>query len=94
MMILASILQRGMVRTGRFVRLKVEIPDVPGALGELTRLLGEFDSNIIDIAQERTFGGSSVRATLVELSLQMRGEEQVDEVLDGLRSRGYEVALI
>jgi threonine dehydratase len=94
MMILASILQRGMVRTGRFVRLKVEIPDVPGALGALTRLLGEFDSNIIDIAQERTFGGSSVRATLVELSLQMRGEEQVDEVLDGLRSRGYEVALI
>ncbi len=94
MMILASILQRGMVRTGRFVRLKVEIPDVPGALGELTRLLGEFDSNIIDIAQERTFGGSSVRATLVELSLQMRGEEQVDEVLDGLRKRGYEVALI
>ena len=94
MMILASILQRGMVRTGRFVRLKVEIPDVPGALGELTRLLGEFDSNIIDIAQERTFGGSSVRATLVELSLQMRGEEQVDEVLAGLRNRGYEVALI
>ncbi len=94
MMILASILQRGMVRTGRLVRLKVEIPDVPGALGELTRLLGEFDSNIIDIAQERTFGGSSVRATLVELSLQMRGEEQVDEVLDGLERRGYEVTLI
>ncbi len=94
MMILASILQRGMVRTGRFVRLKVEIPDVPGALGELTRLLGDFDSNIIDIAQERTFGGSSVRATLVELSLQMRGEEQVEEVVNGLRKRGYEVALI
>ena len=67
---------------------------MPGALGELTRLLGEFDSNIIDIAQERTFGGSSVRATLVELSLQMRGEEQVDEVLDGLERRGYEVTLI
>ena len=31
MMILASILQRGMVRSGRFVRLQVEIPDVPGA---------------------------------------------------------------
>ncbi|MEM8768915.1 MAG: threonine ammonia-lyase [Pseudomonadota bacterium] len=94
MMILASILQRGMVRSGRLVRLQVEIPDVPGALGELTRLLGEFDSNIIDIVQERTFGGSSVRATLVELSLQMRGEEQIDQVVAGLESRGYEVALI
>lgn len=94
MMILASILQRGMVRSRRLVRLQVEIPDVPGALGELTRLLGEFDSNIIDIAQERTFGGSSVRATLVRLSLQMRGEEQVDQVVDGLRGNGYEVTLL
>lgn len=94
MMILASILQRGMVRSGRLVRMTVEIPDVPGALGELTRLLGEFDSNIIDIGQERTFGGSSVRATLVRLTLQMRGEEQVGQVVDGLVSRGYEVTLI
>ncbi len=94
MMILASILQRGMVRSGRLVRMTVEIPDVPGALGELTRLLGEFDSNIIDIGQERTFGGSSVRATLVRLSLQMRGEEQVSQVVGGLVSRGYEVTLI
>ena len=94
MMILASILQRGMVRSGRLVRLQVEIPDVPGALGRLTRLLGEFDSNIIDIVHQRTFGASSVRATLVELSLQMRGEEQVDQVGTGLRREGYEVAQI
>ncbi|MGD8415484.1 MAG: pyridoxal-phosphate dependent enzyme, partial [Pseudomonadales bacterium] len=94
MLVLASILERGMVRTGRLVHLQVEIADVPGALGELTRLLGEFGSNIVDIAQERTFGGSSVRATLVELSLQMRGEEQIDQVLDGLRSHGYEVMLL
>jgi threonine dehydratase len=72
----------------------VEISDMPGALGELTLLLGDFNSNIIDIAQERVFGGSSVRSTVVELSLQMRGEEQVDEVVKGLRSHGYEVALI
>ncbi len=94
MLVLASILERGMVRSGRLVRLQVEIADVPGALGELTRLLGEFGSNIIDIAQERTFGGSSVRATLVDLSLQMRGEEQIDHVVDGLEARGYEVQLI
>ena len=94
MMMLASILPRGMVRTGRLVRLRVEIPDMPGALGELTRLLGEFDSNIIDILQERTFGGSSVRATLVNLSLQMRGEEQIDPLLAGLRAQGYDVSLI
>jgi len=94
MMILASILQRGMVRSGRLVRLRVEIPDVPGALGGLTGLLGEFDSNIIDIVHQRTFGASSVRATLVELSLQMRGEEQIDQLVTGLSQAGYEVTQI
>ncbi|MGE0626040.1 MAG: threonine ammonia-lyase [Pseudomonadales bacterium] len=93
MLVLASILERGMVRSGRLVHMQVEIADVPGALGELTRLLGEFGSNIIDIAQERTFGGSSVRSTLVDLSLQMRGEEQIDQVVEGLTSRGYDVLL-
>ena len=94
MMILATILQRGMVRSGRLVRMRVEIPDVPGALSQLTQALGELDSNIVDIVHQRAFGGSSVRATLVELSLQMRGEEQVDQVIKGLTARGYDISLI
>ena len=91
MMILSSVLQRGLVRSHRLTRLAVEIADVPGALSELTAVLGELDSNIIQIDHQRAFGGSSVRATLVELVLQMRGEEQVDRVVEGLRSKGYEV---
>jgi uncharacterized protein (DUF302 family) len=47
----------------------------------------------MDIAHQRTFGGSSVRMTLVNLVLQMRGEEQVERVVDALSERGYEVRL-
>ena len=91
MMILSSVLQRGLVRSHRLMRLAVEIPDVPGALAELTAVFGELDSNIISIDHQRAFGSSSVRATLVELVLQMRGEEQVDQVVEALRTQGYEV---
>ena len=90
MMILSSLLQRGLVRSHRLVRLRVEIDDVPGALGRLTNLLGELDSNIVDIAHQRAFGGSSVRAAIVDLVLQMRGEEQADQVLQALRDRGLD----
>ncbi len=90
MMILSSILQRGLVRSHRLVRLRVEIDDVPGALGRLTQLLGELDSNIIDIEHQRAFGGSSVRAAIVYLVLQMRGEEQQDQVLAALHARGFD----
>ncbi len=93
MMILSSILQRGLVRSRRLVRLRVEVDDVPGALGRLTNLLGELDSNIVDIAHQRTFGGSSVRAAMVDLVLQMRGEEQADHVVRALREKGFDASL-
>ncbi len=90
MMILSSVLQRGLVRSHRLARLDVEIPDMPGALAQLTAVIGELDSNIVDIVHQRTFGASSVRATMVELVLQLRGEEQVEQVLAALGERGYQ----
>jgi threonine dehydratase len=81
-----------MVRSRRLVRLKVEIPDVPGALADITRVLAELDSNIMEIEHQRAFAGSSVRSTVVELVLQMRGEEQVDQVLAALSAQGYEAS--
>lgn len=94
MMILSSILQRGLVRSNRLVRLDVEIRDMPGALAELTQVLGALDSNIVEISHQRTFGGSSVRATLVELVLQMRGEEQIERVIAALKEKGYRLRLV
>ena len=91
MMMLSSVVQRSLVRARRLVRIAVERPDQPGALGELTRRLGELDSNIVDIVHQRAFGVSTVRATVVELVLQMRGEEQVEAVVGSLRNAGYDV---
>ncbi len=90
MMILSSILQRGMVRSHRLVRLRVEIPDLPGALGELTQLLGNADCNIVELGHQRAFAASSVRATQIEVSVQLRGAAQLDAVLAALRAGGYQ----
>ncbi|HSG87827.1 MAG TPA: threonine ammonia-lyase [Pseudomonadales bacterium] len=94
LMILSSVIQRGLVRSHRLVRIRVEIPDVPGALGEICRLIGELDSNIIDLQHQRAFAGSSVRATGVDFVLQMRGEEQIDQVLERLGAEGYAARLV
>ena len=94
MMILSSVLQRGLVRSHRLVRLQVEISDTPGGLARLTSLLDERDSNIMDISHQRAFGGSSVRATLVELVLQLRGEEQQDTIAQALKEQGYDMTFV
>jgi threonine dehydratase len=94
MMTLSSVLQRGMVRSHRMVRFQVEVPDVPGALGQVTQLIGELDSNIIEITHQRAFGASSARTAIVDMVLQLRGEEQAEQVLDALEARGFEVRRI
>lgn len=94
LMILASVIQRGLVRDYRLVRIAVEIPDVPGALGEICRLLGDLDSNVLDLQHQRAFAGSSVRATGVVFTLQLRGEEQIETVLEVLSGQGDAAQLL
>lgn len=90
MMVLSAVLQRGMVRSNRLARLTVEISDTPGALAELTQVLGELQSNILDITHQRAFQASSARATVVEVVLQLRGQEQEKELRAALANRGFE----
>lgn len=94
LMMLSSVILRGLARSQRLVRIRTEIPDLPGALGDICKLLGELNSNIIDIQHQRAFSGSSVRTTGIDFLLQMRGAEQIEQVLDTLVARGYVANII
>lgn len=94
MMLLSSIMQRGLVRDQRLVRLMVEMPDVPGGLAKLTTRLAELDCNIVEIDHQRTFDAITAKSTLVELVVQMRGEEQAQQVLVALEQMGFSARLV
>jgi len=94
MMTLSSVLQRGMVRSHRLVRLEVEVPDIPGALGQVTQLIGELHSNIMELSHQRAFDASSARAAIVNMVLQLRGEEEAEQVLEALSARGFDTRLV
>jgi len=93
MLALSSVIQRGLVRSGRIVRVRVGIPDVPGSLAELTRLLGALRANVIQIAHQRTFTDLSLRATEVEATLETLGSDHTREVIAALRAEGYDPVL-
>jgi threonine dehydratase len=93
LMILSSIIQRGLVRSRRLVRLVVQIPDLPGALARLTRILGDLGANIVEVQHNRTFTNLALRSTEVELVLQTLGPEHVREVLAALAAEKYQAQL-
>ena len=90
---LSSIIQRGLVRSGRLVRMRVSVPDVPGALSEITHLLGKTNANIIEIQHQRAFTNLSLRLVEVEFVLQTLGSGHIKEIMNALTRAEYKAVL-
>lgn len=93
-LMLAEIIQRGMVRAGRLVRLQLDVLDVPGALADVTTLLGRLGANIEEIRHQRAFSSLSVERVEIEVVIHTRGLAHVDEILTEMRARGHRVVRV
>lgn len=93
MLVLASVIERGLARSGRLVRLRIQISDRPGALADVTRLLAEAGANVIEIHHERAFGRVPLKEARVDLVVSMRGERHLRETCASLAAAGYEATL-
>jgi threonine dehydratase len=89
--VLTTVITRGLVERGRFLRIKTVLKDRPGALQELVDLLVDHRTNIHAIEHDRASKDIAMNAAEVELDLETRGEEHVLELLDALEAAGYEV---
>ncbi|HEX6274601.1 MAG TPA: threonine ammonia-lyase [Polyangiaceae bacterium] len=87
--LVARVIERGLVKSGRRTRLVLVIPDVTGALARLTARVAELGTNILEIKHDRAFAGVELGETLVELVLETRGAEHAREVHDTLIADGY-----
>lgn len=90
LLILSSIIQRGLVRTHRLVQLRLEIRDLPGSLAELTSKIGSAGGSIISVSHQRAFTEAPLRSADVEFVLETRGARHAEQILAVLREAGYE----
>jgi threonine dehydratase len=88
---LARIIERGLVKDGRLVRLGVVLRDRPGALARLTALIADERVNILQIEHDRAFSRQAIGATEVELTLETSGRKQIDALKQRLEAAGYAV---
>lgn len=88
-MLLASIIERGMVRAGRLARVAVNARDVPGNLARITALVAEAGANIDEVHHQRAFTLLAAQNVEIELVLQTRGRAHVKQVIDALNAAGF-----
>ena len=89
-LLLASIIERGMVRAGRLARIRVSARDVPGSLARITQVVGEAGANIEEVHHQRAFTLLPAQNVDIELVLQTRAREHIASVLAALRGAGFE----
>jgi threonine dehydratase len=87
--LLARIIERGLVQDGRMILLRIHLLDKPGALAELTRLIAEHRVNIVNTLYNRSYYGVNLGDTAIDITMETRGREQVEELLTALTEAGY-----
>jgi threonine dehydratase len=87
---LSKIIERGLVKDGRLVRLRVTIPDHPGALHRLTGEIAAVRANIQEVIHNRAFSRVDLGETAVDITLETRGAEHITELMRILHERGYD----
>ncbi len=87
--LLSRIIERGLVQDGRLIRLRIHLLDRPGALAELTKLIAAHGVNIVDTLHNRAYYGVNLGDTVIDITMETRGREQLTELLAVLDREGY-----
>jgi len=86
--VLERIIEMGLVESGRRARFSITVPDVPGSMAELTKLLADNKANIVDINHNRGFT-DRLNFINVEVTVETRGKEHIEELLKALNDNGF-----
>jgi len=86
---LTHIIERGLVKDGRIVRLRLQTSDNPGVLHALTGVIAKVRANIVDIRHERAYFGVRLGNTVMDFTLETRGADHVEALCKALTEAGY-----
>lgn len=87
--LLDRIITKGLIKSGRSARLRLQLDDTPGSLARLLTLVARLEANVLHITHERNVKDLPIYVTRVELELETRGKPHVDEVVSALQKAGY-----
>ena len=89
--LLLQIIQHGMTSGGRYLRLRLRVPDRPGSLVGVLKCVSELGANVLDVEHSRISGTLALGEADIVLALETRGPEHCQEVETALTNAGYTV---
>jgi threonine dehydratase len=87
--LLSRIIERGLVKDGRLVRVRIHLPDRPGALTEISAVIAAQRANIVELKFDRAYYGVNLGDTAIDVTMETRGAAHLDELMGAIKKAGY-----
>lgn len=88
---LSNVLLRQLLRDGRILRLRFDIPDRPGVLADIAGRISDMGGNVIEVQHQQLFGAPTVQSTELQLMIEVRDGAQGQAVIAALEAGDYVV---
>ncbi len=88
-LLLQRVVSHGMAASGRYLSVRIPLPDRPGQLARVSELLASVGANVVEVLHTRHGQGLQISEVILQLSIETRGAEHTELTLDSLRQAGY-----
>jgi threonine dehydratase len=92
--LLAKIIERGLVKDGRWFRVRIHLSDRPGALNQVTKIIADQRANIVQTQYDRTYYGVNLGDTAIDITMETRGAAHIESLIQALTENGYRLERI
>jgi threonine dehydratase len=89
--ILSRVINRGMLTTGRFTDLIIEMLDKPGELSEVAAIIAKTGANVVKLSHDQGGKGTKITGCYLHVSLETRDRNHLGQVVGALKAKGYKV---
>ncbi|MDF2665516.1 MAG: threonine dehydratase [Microbacterium sp.] len=88
-LLLQRVVAHGLSASGRYMSLRIPLPDRPGQLARVSELLAQVGANVIEVLHTRHGQGLQISEVILQLSVETRGAEHRALVIQTLEDAGF-----
>jgi threonine dehydratase len=91
---LAAVIVRHRMRSGRVVRVRVHMVDKPGELASVATAISQARANVLDVAHHRVFGSISAKHAELDITMEVERSEDLPRIMAAIADRGFEAEVV
>ncbi|KQQ26714.1 MULTISPECIES: threonine ammonia-lyase [unclassified Frondihabitans] len=88
-LMMERVISRGLAASDRYLHFRVMLPDRPGQLARVSEIISEANANVVEVLHTRHGRGLQISEVELELSVETRGPDHAEQVMERLRDNGF-----